>query len=155
MYEIITEYRFCGSHAKRANQLKELGFFSRLVDILAVAPIVGFENARTSERNREDDAEAKVFLAQLNVVNDKLELCYKTIMLLDCEHEPDEESRFRKAFQTTPDQRADEDLERFESYVRGGVDFLFEKLVGSGNTQMDRLIELQDYLEGFASRYSN
>lgn len=154
MYENADSHKLYGSHAKKANQLKELGYFSRLVDILAVAPIVGFENGRRAEQDKEDNMDANMFLAQLQTIDDKLELGYKTIMLLDREHEPDEESRFEKAFQTSSDQRSEEDLERFESYVRGGIDFLFEKLIGSGNTQMDRLINLQEYIESFDSRYS-
>ena len=153
MYEGKDEHNFFGTHAMRAEELKDLGFFERLIDILAVAPIVGFEYNRRSEKNNQDGAEKGIFRAQLAKVDNQLELDYKTIMLLDKQHTPDEAERFRKAFQTAPDQRAEEDLERFESYVRGGIDFLYEKLVGSGNTPYERMMELYELVESFSERY--
>ena len=103
----------------------------------------------------QDNTESAMFLAQLQKVNERLEMNYKTIMLLDKEYEPDESERFKKAFQTAPELRDSEDLERYESYVRGGIDFLHEKLVGTGNTQYERLIELHELVESFSERYDS
>ncbi len=153
MYEGKEEHRFYGTHAMKADELKNLDFFPRLVDILAVAPIIGFEYNRMAEKNQEGGTDSAMFLAQLQKVNEKLEINYKTIMLLDKEYEPDESERFKKAFQTAPEQRDPADLERYESYVRGGIDFLYEKLVGSGNTPFERLIELHELVESFSERY--
>lgn len=154
MYEGIDEYSFHGSHATRTKQLKEfLGAEFRHADVLALAPIVGFSNSRQAERDNNSNDEARVPLGPLQKVNGQLELAYKTIMLLDQEYEPNEEERFKKAFQTAPEYRTREDLEHFESYVRGGVDFLYDKIIGEGNTDMDRLIELQDFVDSYASRY--
>lgn len=153
MYEVMEEHRFYGTHAQKADELKNLGFFPRLVDILTVAPVLGFEYRRTADKNSQDGAESSIFLAQLKKVDAQLEINYKTIMLLDKEHEPDEVERLKKAFQTSPDNRSAVDLERYESYVRGGVDLLHEKLVGSGNTPYERLIELHEFVESFSERY--
>lgn len=154
MYEGIEEYSFRGIHATKTKQLKEfLGAAFRHADVLALAPIVGFSNNRKAEKDTKNDDEARVPLSPLKSVDGQLELAYKTIVLLDREYEPDEEECFKKAFQTSPEQRTPEDLELFESYVRGGVDFLYDKIIGEGNTQMDRLIELKDFVDSFASRY--
>lgn len=154
MYEGIDEYCFHGSHAARTKQLKEfLGAVFRYADVLALAPIVGFSNNRRAERDSNNNDEARVPLGPLQSVNGQLELAYKTIMLLDQEYEPDEEERFKKAFQTAPEYRTQDDLDYFESYVRGGVDFLYDKIIGEGNTDMDRLIELQDFVDSYASRH--
>lgn len=154
MYESKEEHQFYGTHAIKADKLKELGFFPRLIDILVVAPIVGFEYSRRAEKNLQDDFEKAMFLAQLKKVDAQLELNYKTIILLDKDYEASEEERFKKAFQTSPEQRNPEDLERYESYVRGGIDFLHEKLIGSGNTAYERLIEMHEFVESFSERYS-
>lgn len=153
MYEGIEEHRFYGTHAKKADELKSLGFFPRLVDVLIVAPVIGFEYRRMAEKNTQDGAESGMFLAQLKKVDAQLEMNYKTIMLLDVDHEADEEIRLKKAFQTSPENRLPADLERYESYVRGGIDLLHEKLVGSGNTPYERLIELHEFVESFSERY--
>lgn len=154
MYEGKEEHRFYGTHAIKADELKERGFFSRLIDILAVAPVVGFEYGRRAEKSTQDDFDKAMFLSQLKKVDAQLELNYKTIILLDKEYENSEEERFKKAFQTSPEQRSPEDLERYESYVRGGIDFLHEKLIGSGNTDYERLIEMHEFVESFSERYS-
>lgn len=153
MYDGKDSHHFFGTHAVKANELKNQGYFSRLVDLLAVAPLVGFHYGMRSDRNNIDDKDATMFMAQIVTVNARLELNYKTIMLLDKEYEPDEETRFVKAFQVKPVDRSAEDLERYESYTRGGVDFLFDHLIGEGNTQAERLEEMLDLVESFSDRH--
>ena len=153
MYNNVDQHNFYGTHAVFADELKSDGYFKRLVDLLAVAPLVGFEYKRRSERNNEGGVEKSMLFKQLQSVDKHLELDYKMLMLLDVDHEPDEEQRFYKAFQISPDERSKEDLEWFESYVRGGVEVLHESLIGQGNTQDDKLIELYDFVNSFSDRY--
>lgn len=153
MYEGLASYAFTGTHAYRVKELVDFGFFPRNVDVLMVAPIIGFENNRIAERDNQDNFDTKVFLEQLQKADSILELNYKTIMLLDKAHEPDEETRIRKAFQVMPEKREEADLQRYDSFVRGGVDFLYEKIIGSGNTQDERILDVYEYVESFASRY--
>ena len=154
MYEGIEEYKFYGTHATKVLQLRDAKIFERYVDVLMVAPVVGFEYGRTAEENHEDGEERKVFLKQLQDSNARFEMNYKTIILLDKEHDPSEESRFRKAFQTVPEKRERADLDRYESYVRGGIDFLHEKIFGSGNAPDERLRQIYDLTDSFADRYN-
>lgn len=153
MYDGKDSHYFFGVHALKANELKNQGYFSRLVDLLAVAPLVGFHYGIRSDRDNTDSKDASMLMAQILTVNARLELNYKTIMLLDKEYEPDEEARFIKAFQVQPADRSVEDLERYESYTRGGVDFLFDHLIGEGNTQAERLEEMLDLVESFSDRH--
>ena len=153
MYEGVEEYKFYGTHAIKVFQLCESRIFKRFVDVLMVAPIVGFEYRRTAEENHEDGEERKIFLKQLQDADARFEMNYKTIVLLDKEHDPNEESRFKKAFQTLPENRDGIDLDRYESYVRGGIDFLHEKIFGNGNTSDERLREIYDLTDSFADWY--
>ena len=154
MYSGINEYAFQGIHAQRVVDLVSNNIFKRNIDVLTVAPIVGFQYSRTAELDKSADYKpTKVFLAQLQAADAKLEVNYKSIVLLDEEYEADQEERFKKAFQVSPENRAAADLERYESYVRGGVDVLFEKLIGEGDTQEDRLQNLFDLVETYSNRY--
>lgn len=153
MYEGYGQYAFTGTHASRVKELVSFGFFPRNLDVLLVAPIVGFEYGVRAAKNNQDDDDTKIFLEQLQKADSRLELNYKTIMLLDKEHEPDEETRIKKAFQVSPEERSQSDLDRYEEYVRGGVDFLYEKIIGTGNTPDERVRELYDLVDSFASRY--
>ncbi len=154
MYEGVEEYKFYGTHAIKVLQLCESRIFKRFVDVLMVAPIVGFEYSRTAEENHEDGEERKIFLKQLQDANARFEMNYKAIVLLDREHDSSEESRFKKAFQTLPENREKVDLDRYESYVRGGIDYLHEKVFGNGNTPDERLYEIYDLTDSFAERYN-
>lgn len=154
MYNNVDQHHFYGTHAVYADELTSDGYFRRLVDLLAVAPLVGFEYKRRSERNNEGGVEKSMLFKQLQSVDKHLELDYKMLMLLDTDHEPDEEQRYFKAFQISPDEREKEDLEWFESYVRGGIEVLHESLIGQGNTQDDKLIELYDFVNSFSDRYN-
>ena len=72
-------------------------------------------------------------------------------MLLDSQYEPDSEKRIEKAFRG---QETTEDIERFESYVRGGVEKLYEKLILDCTTEDDYIAHLYDFLDEFNDRYN-
>ena len=77
---------------------------------------------------------------------------FKLIMLLDEEYEPDEETRINKAFRHVGEDA--NDIERFDEYVRGGVEVLHEKLI-EGISESDEYINrLFDYLEEFDERFN-
>ena len=42
MYNNVDQHHFYGTHAVFADELTSDGYFKRLVDLLAVAPLVGF-----------------------------------------------------------------------------------------------------------------
>jgi len=74
-------------------------------------------------------------------------------MLLDKKHEPDFDKRVDKAFRFYGKEQAIPDEERYESFVRGGVDILYEKLIEPSNTEEDYLNNLYDFMEEFEERY--
>ena len=47
------------------------------------------------------------------------------------------------------------DEERFDSYVRGGVDVLYEKLIIGSNNPEDYIINLYNFLEEFNERFNS
>lgn len=155
MYNNLDQHHFYGKHAKYAEELSNRGYFERLVDLLAVAPIVGFEYNRKANRDSSIQLEKSMFAKQVQKVDKLLEMDYKIIMLLDTEYEPSEEKRFYKAFQVAPEARDAEDLELFESYVRGGIEFLHEKLIGIENVLDQQLIEMYDFVSSFQDRYGS
>ena len=72
-------------------------------------------------------------------------------MLLDKQYEPDLESRIEKAFRGLNNS---DDEELYESYVRGGIEVLYEKLI-EGTSKPENYIEkLYDFLEEFDERYN-
>ena len=130
------QYRFKGRHALRVDQLtgvfdelSKAKLIDRNVDVYANAPLIGFLYGRTADLDDLKNPETGQVYNQ-NVMGDRViysgdELQYNfwLIMLLDANYEPDEEKRIDKAFRHYGQDPADE--ERFDSYVRGGIDVLY------------------------------
>lgn len=130
------QYRFKGRHALRVDQLtgvfdelSKAKLIDRNVDVYTNAPLIGFLYGRTADLDDLKNPETGQIYNQ-NVMGDRViysgdELQYNfwLIMLLDANYEPDEEKRIDKAFRHYGQDPADE--ERFDSYVRGGIDVLY------------------------------
>lgn len=152
------EYSFRGSHAEKVTRLtapfdkKNNKLFQRNLDVYLLAPIVGFLYSRTAKLDR--GTETKIFPQQLLNEQTSLWFSYRLIMLLDKKHEPNFDERVNRAFRTysnmTP--QSPESL-LYESYVRGGVDVLYEKLIAPAKTEEDYLKNLYDFMEEFEDRY--
>lgn len=130
------QYRFKGRHALRVDQLtgvfdelSKAKLIDRNVDVYTNAPLIGFLYGRTADLDDLKNPETGQIYNQ-NVMGDRViysgdELQYNfwLIMLLDANYEPDEEKRIDKAFRHYGQDPADE--ERFDSYVRGGIDAFY------------------------------
>lgn len=159
------QYRFRGRHAVRVDKLtgvfdtnSKAKLFERNVDVYANAPLIGFLYSRTADIDDEKNPETNQVYNQ-NVMGDRviysqeeLTFNFRIIMLLDKEYEPDEEKRIDKAFRHMGENPDDE--ARFDSYVRGGVDVLYEKLIEGASSPDDYVSRLYDFVEEFQERFN-
>lgn len=103
--------------------------FTRLVDLYAVAAIVGL---RIQRRLPADAGEQKrtVQLAQITNNYHTLMPIMRLVLLLDESRGLNVEQRIDSAFRT-PDTQEDyeKNMELFNSYARGGVEYLYQELV--------------------------
>ena len=160
------QYRFKGRHALRVDQLtgvfdelSKAKLIDRNVDVYANAPLIGFLYGRTADLDDLKNPETGQVYNQ-NVMGDRViysqeELMYnfRLIMLLDKQYEPDEEKRIDKAFRHMGEDPKDE--ERFDSYVRGGVDVLYEKLIEGATDPEEYINRLYDFVEEFQDRFNS
>ena len=160
------QYRFKGKHALRVDQLtgvfdelSKAKLIDRNVDVYANAPLIGFLYGRTADFDDLKNPETGQVYNQ-NVMGDRViysgdELQYNfwLIMLLDANYEPDEEKRIDKAFIHYGQNPADE--ERFDSYVRGGIDVLYEKLVEGDSTPEAFASRLYEFIDEFNDRFNS
>ena len=160
------QYRFKGRHALRVDQLtgafdeiSKAKLIDRNVDVYANAPLIGFLYGRTADLDDTKNLETGQVYNQ-NVMGDRviysseeLQFNFRLIMLLDANYEPDVEKRIDKAFKHMGEDPADE--ERFDSYVRGGVDVLYEKLIEGATDPNDFIIRLYEFIEEFNDRFNS
>ncbi len=160
------QYRFRGRHATEVDRLtgvfdiaSNAKLFERNVDVYINAPLVGFLYRRTAELDNSKDPETgktndtNVFDEQVIKYSNELIFNFRLIMLLDSNYEPDPEKRLDKAFRYMGEDPKDE--ERFDSYVRGGVDVLYEKLIEGSETPDDYINHLYDFIDDFQEKFNS
>lgn len=160
------QYRFRGRHAVRVDALTSVfdseskaKLFERNVDVYANAPLVGFLYGRTSDPDDTRNPETNQVYNQ-NVMGDRviysqeeLMFNFRLIMLLDKAYEPNEDIRINKAFRNMGEDSSDE--ARFDSYVRGGVDVLYEKLIEGVTSPDEYVTRLYDFVEEFQEKFND
>ena len=153
------EYSFRGKHCDYVIKLtaeydaKKHKLFSTNYDVYAIAPIIGFLYGRKAELDKSGDS-TKIFPYKLMKEQQNLLFNYRLIMILDKNHESDFNERLNKAFRYYGSEKAAPDEELYESYVRGGVEVLYEKLIANTTSEEDYLTNLYDFLEEFDERYN-
>lgn len=123
-----------GRHATIVKKLKDAKIFKTNREAYILAPIIGFLYGIKSEEDKTPDEslgrpdETKVLAAELTREGDwkRLKHSYQLIILLDKEYTDDLNARIDKAFRNVL--RDQEDKNLFESYIRGGIDKLNEKI---------------------------
>lgn len=135
-YFKVDEMFFVGKHRDYVDKLWTLNkiqesYFKRLVDLYAVAAIVGFKtNRRAEEQRDESDIKRTVQMKQLTENYQTLIPIMRMILILDNSRGLTFEEKLENAF-TIPDniEAYRTNMELFNSYARGGVEYLYEQLV--------------------------
>ena len=158
-----TGYRARTRFAKFFNLPELMSMFKEVADIKTSdqlhlpVPVAKFETvvAKPSEIQKEMVQELSKRAADIHsgIVDasvDKMLFNFRLIMLLDSAYEPDAQKRLDKAFRKH--EPADE--EHYDSYVRGGVDVLYEKLVDGATSTDDFVNRLSDFITEFDERFN-
>ncbi len=159
------QYRFRGRHALRVDALTSVfdsvsraKLFDRNVDVYINAPLIGFLYGRMADidttKNPETNQAYSENIMDGTVIKFSEELLFnfRLIMLLDKSYEPDEEARINKAFRHMGEDPNDE--ARFDSYVRGGIDVLYEKLIEGAKSSDDYVNCLFDFIADFNEKFN-
>lgn len=103
----------------------------RLVDLYAIAAIIGLRIKRRLPDDRAgEDTKRTVQLKQLTDTFQTLDPIMKLVLMLDESRGLSEEERIRSAFRIPETKEEhDEGMELFNSYARGGIEYMYEMLV--------------------------
>jgi hypothetical protein len=153
-------YDFKGVHAKKVSELNsefdidKHKIFEHVHEIYQLAPIVGFlYNQKAELDTTKDIKNVSIFYEQIVNYRHIFEFNYQLIMLLDKENEPDFERRVDKAFREYGTEKAKSDEVLYESYVRGGVDKIYEKIIENASSPDEYLENLYNFMEEIHERY--
>ena len=135
-YFKIDEMFFVGKHRDYVdklwtqNKIQE-SYFKRLVDLYAVAAIVGLKtNRKSAEVYDESDIKRTVQMKQLSENYQVLLPIMRMVLIMDESRNLTFEERLESAF-LIPDsiEVYKSNMELFNSYARGGIEYLYEQLV--------------------------
>ena len=129
------EFEFRGKHARMVGELwitndYEHTYFRRLIDVYLVAAIIGFRVDRKVEVDYSPTESKSIFPEQMIGAKEDLDFIMQMIVMLENKEGISSEESVKKAFKVVETKEEFEyyrDL--FSSYVRGGVEELYERLV--------------------------
>lgn len=154
---------FKGKHATYMKQLAakfseniKVGIFKRNLDVYLLAPIVGMAYGRQADVDNGKDEPTSIHTEQLIEEMTNLEMNYRTILLLHDKDKLDVETRITRAFRYDEDsEKRKEGDEIFESYVRGGIEVLYEKLIAPSSLMEDYYKNLFDFVMEFDQKWKD
>lgn len=131
------------------------GIFKRYIDVYMAGAIIGAVKNRKVEADNSVDDSANILAAAVIGEQAKLKFLYRIVMLTDDTMlTPD--VRIDKAFRYDGDaEKVKEGMAIFNSYARGGIEWLYENITDGALSQEDyvrRLVEIvteynDDYLK--------
>lgn len=144
-----------GKHSAYIDLLKEKGFFKRHLDAYINAAVVGYHYNRLGiEDNKSElykDKRTQIHTEQLIGESVILEFIYRLIMLLDKKDEISIEDRISRAFrEDSIEEINDKHLQNmavFKSYVLGGIEVLYEKIIEKGATDQDLMKNAYEFVK--------
>lgn len=156
------EYVFRGKHAEMVKRLTGKlddsvgsGLFKTNYTVYIIAPIIGYMYNNKAELDK-GDTDTKILKGEMLDHKEQFIYNYRLIMMHALKDEKPLEERVRIAFKLD-----DNDEERkpydelFDSYVRGGVEILYNKIFTDADSTDDKIKNLYEFLEEIYNRYYN
>lgn len=113
------------------NKIDDKSKFSKLLDLYAVAAIIGFRKGRRLEDDKLTSEKRTIQLDQVASNYTRFYTIMQVILLLDDSRGLEPAEKAKMAFDTNPksEMTYSENMELFHSYARGGLEYLYEVLV--------------------------
>ena len=113
------------------NKIEDKSKFSKLLDLYAVAAIIGFRKGRRLADDKLTSEKRTIQLDQVASNYTRFYTIMQLILLLDDSRGLSPEEKAKMAFDTNPksEKTYTENMELFHSYARGGLEYLYEALV--------------------------
>ena len=156
-----TDYEIRGKHGQMVKKLtgtldeekiQKIKIFDTNINVMVNAPMIGFIFKEKAEEDKSNALVAKIAGAQMMAYSEDLKYVMQLILLLDSSYEPDFLKRVDKAFRHFGE--CEEDLELFEAYMRGGIEVLYDKIIGDASTPFDIADNLVTFMYEFHDNYN-
>lgn len=127
--------------------------FERYIDVYMNAAIWGLLYQRTAPRDNTSNDRARIYADAFSNEHDNCVFLYRLVMLLDKTTDLSQDERIDRAFKyDTLDDKKEEFakcMELFNSYVRGGIEQMYETYTDGCTTRDDYLDKTYEVLSDF------
>ncbi len=129
------EFEFRGRHARMADEMCFLNdyehtYFKRVIDLYVVAAVIGFRIDRKADMDYSPYESKSIFLEQMLKAKHDLDFIMQMVIMLEHVGKLPKEECVKKAFRGVETKEEFEYYQNlFNSYVRGGVEELYERLI--------------------------
>ena len=131
---------------KNDRKEKVAGVFERMIDVYMTAAIVGVNYGLKREDENTTPDTVKIFADAVNREQDNLEAIFRIVMLVDNTTGLNPDEKINRAFKN-PD--TPENLKLFNSYVRGGIEWLYEQFTTSATTRDEYIAKIYEIVDNF------
>lgn len=127
--------------------------FERYIDVYMNAAIWGLLYERTAPRDTTSDDRARIYADAYATERENCVFLYRMVMLLDKTTALEPNVRVDRAFrydsQEDKKQEFEQNMDLFHSYVRGGIEEMYEQFTDGCSTAEDYMNKVYDILTTF------
>ena len=133
---------------KNDHKEKVAGVFDRHIDVYMTAAIIGLTYGLRNDEDTNSSETAKLFADVVNREQDNLTTIFRIAMLVDNSGNLTADEKINRAFKE-PD--TPENMKLFNSYVRGGLEWLYEQFTSGATTRDEYLAKIYEIVDNFAN----
>lgn len=151
-----TYIKFLASKSVQLNKnIPCAGVFKRYIDVYIAGITIGLvKNLKSSVDNSVEDS-ANILASAVINEQSKLKILYRIMNLIDDTSLTSDE-RIDLAFRYDADEEhIKKGMELFNSYARGGIEWLYEEITQNATTNDDYLEKLANLVKDFSQDYEN
>ena len=127
--------------------------FERYIDVYMNAAVWGLLYSRTAPKDNSSEDKARIYADAFAKERENCVFLYRMVMLLDKTIDLPSEERVNRAFRydTQPGKEEDfkNNMELFNSYIRGGIELMYEQFTDGCVTREDYLTKTYDIMSTF------
>ena len=129
------DIKFTGKHAEYIDELWKQNniqnsYIKTLYELYGLSAIIGLKLKRKGLKDSSGSVSRNLQVAQMNPYKNVLMTVMHIVLLLDDGDMLSDEEKVRRAFSPPKtEEERDRKMELFNSYVRGGIEYLYEELI--------------------------
>lgn len=154
------EYFFYGKHADMVKRLTsklddaiEKSFFTTNADIYLIAPLIGYIYNRKAKVPQDRSKSTKVYITKMFDYKDDMIFNYRNLMIMLYKDDPDKNAVDIAFRMDEKDEERTEFDQIYDSYVLGGVEELYERIFGEGDSTDAYILNYYDFLQDLNVRW--